>query len=66
MLDTTSRPDFFTRYDGGKAPLAFSQGEYTRRLETLRKIMEQRDIPVVVMTSMHNVAYYSGLSLIHI
>ena len=60
MLDTTSRPDFFTRYDGGKAPLAFSQGEYARRLKTLRKIMEQRDIPVVVMTSMHNVAYYSG------
>ena len=60
MLDTTSRPDFFTRYEGGKAPLAFSQGEYARRLKTLRKIMEQRDIPVVVMTSMHNVAYYSG------
>ena len=61
MLDTTStRPQFFSRHDGGKAPLPFSAVEYDRRLTTLRAIMAKRDIPVVLLTSMHNVAYYSG------
>ena len=60
MLDTTSRPQFFNRHDGGKAKPAFSDAEYTRRLTTLRAIMAQRDIPAVLLTSMHNIAYYSG------
>lgn len=57
---TEARPEFFTRHDGGKAKLPFSKDEYARRLNALRAIMAQRDIPAVVLTSMHNIAYYSG------
>ena len=61
MFDTPhTRPQVFTRTDGGKAPLPFSQAEYDRRLAGLRAIMAARDVPVVLLTSMHNVAYYAG------
>lgn len=60
MLDTTSRPDHFITQNGEKAPLPFSHAEYERRLAALRKVMADRDIPVVLFTSMHNIAYYSG------
>ncbi|MEM6305710.1 MAG: aminopeptidase P family protein [Pseudomonadota bacterium] len=56
----TPRPQVFTRQDGGKAPLPFSAAEYARRRDALRAVMAARDIPVVLLTSMHNVAYYSG------
>ncbi|NNE87223.1 MAG: M24 family metallopeptidase [Silicimonas sp.] len=55
-----NRPEFFTRHDGGKAKLPFSKAEYALRLNGLREIMAKRDIPVVLLTSMHNIAYYSG------
>ncbi|MEX3011733.1 aminopeptidase P family protein [Hoeflea sp. TYP-13] len=54
------RPEFFSRHDGGKAPLPFSNDEYDRRLTALRGEMERREIPAVLFTSMHNIAYYSG------
>ena len=54
------RPEFFSRHDGGKAPLPFSKDEYARRLSALRHEMEQLDLPAVLFTSMHNIAYYSG------
>ena len=60
MLDTQNRPEFFTCHNGDKAPLPFSQAEYAGRLARLRKVMAGRDIPVVLLTSMHNIAYYSG------
>ena len=60
MTDLFDRPDFFTRHNGEKAPLPFSSAEYDRRLSKLRQIMAARDIPVVLLTSMHNIAYYSG------
>lgn len=60
MTDLSNRPEFFNRPNGEKAPLPFSKAEYVRRLEGLRKIMRARDIPVVLLTSMHNIAYYSG------
>jgi creatinase len=60
MVDITNRPEFFTCHNGDKAPLAFSDAEYARRLAQLRSIMAARDIPVVLLTSMHNIAYYSG------
>lgn len=59
-MNTSNRPEFFTRQDGGKAPLPFSTSEYDRRLKELRQVMAARDIPVVLLTSMHNIAYYSG------
>ena len=60
MTDIQNRPDFFTRHNGEKARLPFSKAEYARRLSGLRAIMAKRDIPVVLLTSMHNIAYYSG------
>lgn len=59
-MDNHQRPEFFTREDGGKAKLPFSKSEYERRLSTLRKSMAERDVEVVLFTSMHNIAYYSG------
>ncbi|MFT5508580.1 MAG: creatinase [Hyphomicrobiaceae bacterium] len=58
MLDT--RPDTFTSHNGAKAPLPFSDAEYRHRLARLRAIMAAKNVPVVVLTSMHNIAYYSG------
>ncbi len=60
MLDTQNRPKFFTCHNGDKAPLPFSQAEYAGRVARLRKVMADRDIPAVLLTSMHNIAYYSG------
>ena len=58
--DINDRVQFFTSHNGEKAPLPFSDTEYLRRLIKLREIMAERDIPAVLMTSMHNIAYYSG------
>jgi len=60
MFDTFDRPETFTSHNGDKAPLPFSQQEYDRRLASLRQIMATQDVGAVVLTSMHNVAYYSG------
>lgn len=54
------RPEFFSRRDGGKAPLPFSDAEFDRRLSALRREMERLDLSAVLFTSMHNIAYYSG------
>ncbi len=55
-----TRPDFFTFENGNRARLPFSDGEYQRRLKGLRAIMAARDLPAVLLSSMHNIAYYSG------
>ncbi|MXY34325.1 MAG: M24 family metallopeptidase, partial [Boseongicola sp. SB0664_bin_43] len=55
-----TRPDFLVLENGEKAELPFAPEEYAARLARLRAAMEQRDIPVVLLTSMHNIAYYSG------
>ena len=55
-----TRVDSFTCHNGDKAPLPFSAAEYETRLARLRAIMAQMDLPVVLLTSMHNIAYYSG------
>ncbi|MGR6432475.1 aminopeptidase P family protein [Rhizobium sp. PAMB 3174] len=60
MLDVTKRPETFVCHNGEKVPLPFSQAEYARRLAGLRAIMAERDLPAVLLTSMHNIAYYSG------
>lgn len=60
MLDMPVRPQFFQCHNGEKAALPFSRMEYERRLSALRAIMDKRDIPVVLLTSMHNIAYYTG------
>jgi creatinase len=60
MLDTPTRPQTLHYHNGEKSPTIFSAKEYDRRLGKLRQIMARRDIPAVLMTSMHNIAYFSG------
>lgn len=55
-----SRPQFYEMHNGDKAPLQFSLAEYDGRLRGLRAVMEAEGVSVVVLTSMHNIAYYSG------
>ena len=54
------RPDFFTLNNGKKAKLPFSDGEYQRRLNNLRTIMSKHNLDMIILTSMHNIAYYTG------
>jgi len=54
------RPHTFARQNGDKTHLPFSQNEYDRRLTVLREIMTRHDLAAVILTSMHNIAYYSG------
>ena len=59
MPQLASRPDFFVRHDGEKS-LPFSTDEYARRLGNLRRIMDEHELPAVLLTSMHGIAYHSG------
>ena len=59
-MSATPRPEFFNFVNGPRAPLPFSAEEYQQRLDGLRQIMAQSDVSTVVLTSMHNIAYYSG------
>ena len=54
------RPEFYRFHNGEKAPLPFSAEEYDTRLMGLRSAMDATGAEVVVLTSMQNVAYYSG------
>ena len=54
------RSDFFQFTNGPKIPLPFSDKEYENRLKSLRKIMDEKDLDAVILTSLQNVAYYSG------
>ena len=55
-----ARPQTMRLYNGEKAPLPFSAAEYDMRLAGLRKIMADKGLDAVILTSMHNVAYYTG------
>lgn len=57
---TTTRADFYSFAQGEKATLPFTRSEYENRLCALRKTMQSLDVPYVVLTSMQNIAYYSG------
>jgi len=54
------RPDFFTLKNGEKAKLPFSNEEYNQKLNKLRSIMDKDNLDMIILTSMHNIAYYSG------
>ena len=54
------RPEFFRFHNDEKAILPFSQAEYDARLMGLRAIMDAQGLDAVVLSSMHNIAYYSG------
>ena len=54
------RPDFFTLKNGQKLKLPFSDEEYNKRLKKLRFIMDKKNLDIIILTSMHNIAYYTG------
>lgn len=53
------RPGFY-RFHQGDMVLPFADAEYEARLSKLRAVMAEMGIDACVLTSMHNVAYYSG------
>ena len=54
------RPDFFTLKNGDKVKLPFTEKEYQRRLDNLRNVMNNINLDMIILTSMHNIAYYTG------
>ena len=56
----TIRPEHFQLQNGSKANLPFSDAEYENRLNNLRGLMENSGVDAMLLTSMHNIAYYSG------
>ena len=53
------RPQYY-RFHQGQKVLPFSDTEFEIRLTVLRKTMLEKGIDACVLTSMHNVGYYSG------
>ena len=54
------RPSFFQLKNGSKAKLPFTDNEYENRLKSLRDIISKKNLDAVILTSMQNIAYYSG------
>ena len=54
------RSDFFQFTNGPKIPLPFSDKEYENRLRGLRKTIAENNLDAVILTSLQNIAYYSG------
>ncbi|MDC1247830.1 aminopeptidase P family protein [Pelagibacteraceae bacterium] len=54
------RPDFFTLHNGDKAKLPFTDKEYQNRVNGLREAMSKNNLDMIILTSMHNIAYYTG------
>src|SRR5699024_11797669 len=48
-----------TLHNGEKQPLTFSDAEFERRLGGLRSIMSEKGLDAVILTSYHNIKYYS-------
>ena len=59
-MSQLQRPDFFELHNGDKANLPFSDAEYEIRLGKLRALMAANNLQAMLLTSMHNIAYYSG------
>lgn len=55
----TERPEQY-RFHQGDQVLPFAASEYDARLLGLRKIMAEAGVDAAILTSMHNIAYYSG------
>ena len=52
--------DFFELKNGEKVKLPFTDKEYNNRVSNLRSVMNKNNLDMVILTSMHNVAYYTG------
>ena len=55
-----NRPDFFELKNGSKVKLPFSKFEYQNRLDKIRKVISKNNLDMIILTSMHNIAYYTG------
>ncbi|MDO5622132.1 MAG: aminopeptidase P family protein [Paracoccus sp. (in: a-proteobacteria)] len=55
-----NRPETYAFHNGTKATLPFSAAEYDARLTGLRAAMADLGVQATVLTSMQNIAYYSG------
>ena len=58
--DMTVRENFFSRTNRERATLPFSNAEYEHRLAILRNLLIAQGVEAALLTSMHNIAYYSG------
>jgi len=54
------RPDFFSLKNGSKSKLPFSNKEYEERLKKIRTVMSKNNLDMIILTSMHNIAYNTG------
>ena len=54
------RPDFFELKNGSKVKLPFTDQEYKNRLNKIRETMSKKKMDMAILTSMHNIAYYTG------
>lgn len=61
-IQMDARPDFHRFHNGIKAPLQFTVAEYEARVSGLRARMAALGVEAAVLTSMHNVSYYSGFT----
>ncbi len=59
-MTLSTRTHYLRFHNGEQAVLPFAPAEYEQRLAGLRSIMHAQGIDAVVLTSLHNVAYYSG------
>ena len=53
------RPQYY-RFHQGRNNLPFADSEYASRLRILRQTMQETGVDASVLTSMHDVSYYSG------
>lgn len=59
MTDHQTVPHVFTQYNGEQLDLTFSDQEFERRLARIRTLLSSHNLDAFVLTSMHNIKYYS-------
>lgn len=57
--DHSTVPHVFTQYNGEQQDLTFSPEEFERRLSNAREVMASESLDALVLTSMHNIKYFS-------
>lgn len=58
-ISNSSLPPFLEIKNGSKVKRTFSSSEMLRRINTLRGFMAETGVDAILLTSMHNVQYYS-------
>ena len=60
------RPDFFSLKNGEKVKLPFTNDEYNKRVNKLRTVMENNNLDMIILTSMHNILIILDLFIVHL